>query len=225
MKPATYRLLNITQHLLKRLVGILAISLQCAFQLENSDLGDRVIGMRLSRRSLECSAERHRVIEVFFLQQVCLGEPCSRCLYACPVDAVLHWHIDKRRCATEAQEYGFSRMLRFFHGLITAPDVESTASMLASVLGYGIWQGLLRVVGAFGDCPRCLAVCPVGDDYLRFLSDGQRHIPEKTADNVTAAKAWGQQRQCGAPIPGLQGGRIRWIGELGYRPPGKAKRT
>jgi epoxyqueuosine reductase QueG len=157
-------------------------------------------------------------------EQVCIGETCSRCLYACPVDAVLHWHIDKRLCATEAQEYGFSRMLRFFHGLITAPDVEHTAALLASVLGYGIWQGLLRVVGAFGDCPRCLAVCPVGDDYHRFLSDVQRHIPEKTADNVTTARTWNQQRKCGASIAGLQDGRVRWIGELGYHPPGKAKR-
>ena len=39
---------------------------------------------------------------------------------------------------------------------------------------------LLRVVGSFGDCPRCLAVCPVGDDYNRFLKDAHREIPEKT---------------------------------------------
>jgi epoxyqueuosine reductase QueG len=156
-------------------------------------------------------------------EQVCIGETCSRCLYSCPVDAVLHWHIDKRACATEAQEYGFSRMRRFFHGLITAPDAASAASMLASVLAYGIWQGLLRVVGAFGDCPRCLAVCPVGDDYLRFLSDYQRHIPEKTPENVTTAKTWCQHRRGGAPIASLQDGRVRWIGELGYRPPGKVR--
>ncbi len=108
--------------------------------------------------------------------------------------------------------------------MVTAPDAKSVASSLASILGYGIWQGLLRVVGAFGDCPRCLAVCPVGEDYHRFLSDVQRYIPEKTTANVATAKAWCQQRRCGAPIPSLQEGRVRWIGELGYRPPGKRVR-
>src|ERR1700716_1529830 len=41
-------------------------------------------------------------------EQVCIGESCSRCLHSCPADAVLHFGIDKRACATEAQEFGFS---------------------------------------------------------------------------------------------------------------------
>src|SRR5262245_6759102 len=39
-------------------------------------------------------------------EQLCVGEPCSRCLYSCPPDAVQHWGLDKRLCATFAQEFG-----------------------------------------------------------------------------------------------------------------------
>ena len=38
-------------------------------------------------------------------EQVCIGESCSRCLHSCPTDAVLHFGIDKRACALEAQEF------------------------------------------------------------------------------------------------------------------------
>ena len=54
-------------------------------------------------------------------EQVCIGELCSRCLHACPADAVLHFGIDKRACATEAQEFGFSTILQFFERFIDAP--------------------------------------------------------------------------------------------------------
>src|SRR6516164_6362640 len=67
----------------------------------------------------------------------------------------------KRACATEAQEFGFSTILQFFERFIDAPVAEK-AGMARSRDVFGFWQGLLRVVGSFGDCPRCLAVCPVG---------------------------------------------------------------
>ena len=54
-------------------------------------------------------------------EQVCIGESCSRCLHACPADAVLHFGIDKRACATEAQEFGFSTILQFFERFIDRP--------------------------------------------------------------------------------------------------------
>ena len=46
---------------------------------------------------------------------------------------------------------------------------------------FGFWQGLLRVVGSFGDCPRCLAVCPVGNDYHAHLADVAEGHPGKDA--------------------------------------------
>ena len=94
-------------------------------------------------------------------EQVCIGESCSRCLYSCPPDAVRHFGIDKRACATEAQEFGFSTILRFWeHFMKQSP--ENQRNLLKDREIFGFWQGLLRVVGSFGDCPRCLAVCPVG---------------------------------------------------------------
>lgn len=158
-------------------------------------------------------------------EQLCIGEACSRCLYSCPADAVLHWGLDKRACATFAQEFGFATILRVFREFAggTTPDAKLHA--LAGHEWFGIWQGLLRVVGAFGDCPRCLAVCPVGDDYHRFLKEHQREIPEKTDAKVERARAMLGVRKRGEDIPGMAAGRVRWIGEAGYRPPARRAAT
>jgi epoxyqueuosine reductase QueG len=149
-------------------------------------------------------------------EQVCIGESCSRCLHSCPADAVLHFGIDKRACATEAQEFGFSTILQFFERYIDASPEQKT-QMVRSLDLFGFWQGLLRVVGSFGDCPRCLAVCPVGNDYYAHLADAQRDIPEKTAEKVALGKAYKERRAQGAEIAGLDAWNIRWVGPDGYR--------
>src|SRR5580700_6884685 len=149
-------------------------------------------------------------------EQVCIGESCSRCLHACPADAVLHFGIDKRACATEAQEFGFSTILQFFERFIDAP-LAAKEQMARSRDVYGFWQGLLRVVGSFGDCPRCLAVCPVGNDYHAHLADFQKAIPEKTPEKVALGKRWRDDRQQGAAIAGLNEWNKRWVGPDGYQ--------
>lgn len=149
-------------------------------------------------------------------EQVCIGESCSRCLHSCPADAVKHFGIDKRACATEAQEFGFSTILQFFDRFIDAAPAEK-ARMAASRDLFGFWQGLLRVVGSFGDCPRCLAVCPVGNDYHAHLAEPQKHIPEKTPEKVDLGKAMKAARQRGDAIDGLNDWNIRWVGPEGYK--------
>jgi epoxyqueuosine reductase QueG len=149
-------------------------------------------------------------------EQVCIGESCSRCLHACPADAVLHFGIDKRACATEAQEFGFSTILQFFERFIDAPLARKT-EMARSRDVYGFWQGLLRVVGSFGDCPRCLAVCPVGNDYHAHLADAQKAIPEKTPEKVALGKSYRDNRAQGADIAGLNDWNKRWVGPEGYK--------
>src|ERR1051326_3896474 len=149
-------------------------------------------------------------------EQVCIGESCSRCLHACPPNAVLHWGIDKRGCATEAQECGFMTMLQFMERVIDAPAAEKS-NLLKTVDLFGFWQGLLRVVGSFGDCPRCLAVCPVGNDYHAHLADIQKHIPEKTPEKVAKAAEFKKARKEGHDLPGLSEWNIRWVGEEGYK--------
>src|SRR5918912_2902910 len=131
-------------------------------------------------------------------EQVCIGESCSRCLHSCPPNAVLHWGIDKRGCATEAQEFGFMTMLQFIERVIDAAP-EKRSEMLKTRDLFGFWQGLLRVVGSFGDCTRCLAVCPVGDDYHAHLAEPQKLIPEKTPEKVSLAKQMQAARKAGEP--------------------------
>jgi len=149
-------------------------------------------------------------------ESVCIGESCSRCLHSCPPNAVLHWGIDKRGCATEAQEFGFMTMLQFMERVIDAP-ASQRPDMLKKRDLFGFWQGLLRVVGSFGDCPRCLAVCPVGNDYHAHLAEMQKDIPEKTPEKVAIQKRFKDARKQGAEIPGLSEWNLRWVGEEGYK--------
>ena len=115
-------------------------------------------------------------------------------------------------------------MLQFMGRVIDAP-AEKRSGMLKTRDLFGFWQGLLRVVGSFGDCPRCLAVCPVGDDYNRFLKEAQREIPEKTDEKVARARELLGIRKRGEPVRGMIDGRVRWIGEDGYRPPARRAGT
>ena len=149
-------------------------------------------------------------------EQVCIGESCSRCLHSCPADAVLHFGIDKRACATEAQEFGFGQITKFFDRYLDLPEDQKRIAIHSRDL-FGFWQGLLRVVGSFGDCPRCLAVCPVGNDYHAHLADIQKVIPEKTPEKAAKAAGFKQARKVGNDLPGLSQWNIRWVGEKGYQ--------
>jgi len=149
-------------------------------------------------------------------EQVCIGESCSRCLHSCPTDAVLHWNIDKRNCALEAQEFGYMTATQYLLPFVDA-DKAGKKAMVRSRDIFGFWQGLLRVVGSFGDCPRCLAVCPVGNDYHAHLSDAQKVIPERTPEKVAKAKGFQQARKSGEPVEGLNEWNVRWVGPEGYQ--------
>jgi epoxyqueuosine reductase QueG len=149
-------------------------------------------------------------------EQVCIGEGCSRCLHSCPTDAVLHFGLDKRACARAAQEFGFWTILNLLERFVAA-DRAGKAALLRSRDFFGFWQGLLRVVGSFGDCPRCLAVCPVGNDYHAHLAEHQRVIPEKTDAKVAKARGYLRARREGTPGDGLNAWNVRWVGPDGYQ--------
>ena len=155
-------------------------------------------------------------------EQLCIGEGCSRCLYACPTDAVLHFHIDKRQCSIEAQTTGFYGAADLFNGFLVA-DGDKRADILSSQQLLHYWQGLTRVWGCFGTCPRCTAVCPVGDDYHAFLADPQKEIPETTAGRVAKGNAYKAARKNGDDVPGLSDWNVRWVGPDGYT--GKAAKA
>jgi epoxyqueuosine reductase QueG len=149
-------------------------------------------------------------------EQVCIGESCSRCLHSCPPDAVRQWGLDKAACATEAQEFGFGQITKFFDRYLELPEDQRRTAIHSRDL-FGFWQGLLRVVGSFGDCPRCLAVCPVGNDYHAHLADIQKVIPEKTPEKAAKAAGFKQARKEGHDLPGLSEWNVRWVGEKGYQ--------
>ena len=149
-------------------------------------------------------------------EQVCIGESCSRCLHSCPTDAVRHWGLDKRDCAREAQEFGFMTATAFFDKFI-GTDAETRKRLTHSRDIFGFWQGLLRVVGSFGDCPRCLAVCPVGNDYHAHLADIQKMVPEKTPEKVAKASGYKAARKAGEYVAGLDEWNVRWVGPEGYQ--------
>ena len=96
-------------------------------------------------------------------------------------------------------------------------DKETKKEMIKARDVFGFWQGLLRVVGSFGDCPRCLAVCPVGNDYHAHLAEPQKLIPEKTPEKISKAKAFKKARRNGEKIDGLNRWNIRWVGSEGYK--------
>ena len=103
-----------------------------------------------------------------------------------------------------------------FERFIDADPARKKAMMRSRDL-FGFWQGLLRVVGSFGDCPRCLAVCPVGNDYHAHLAGPQKTIPEKTPEMVAKAKRFKEARKNGDPIAGLNEWNRRWVGPDGYQ--------
>ena len=129
---------------------------------------------------------------------------------------MLHFDIDKRNCALEAQQFGYMTATAMFDRFLDA-DEPGKKAMIRSRDLFGFWQGLLRVVGSFGDCPRCLAVCPVGDDYYAHLVEVQKVIPEKTPEKVAKARAYRDARRQGEPIDGLNDWNIRWVGPEGYK--------
>jgi epoxyqueuosine reductase len=149
-------------------------------------------------------------------EQVCIGESCSRCLHSCPPDAVRQWGLDKSACATEAQEFGYMTVTNFFSRFFDLGAQEKQAALRSRDL-FGFWQGLLRVVGSFGDCPRCLAVCPVGNDYHAHLAEIQKEIPEKTPEKTAKAASFKAARKEGRDLPGLSEWNVRWVGEKGYQ--------
>lgn len=149
-------------------------------------------------------------------EQVCIGESCSRCVHSCPTDAIEHFGLNKRDCAQAAQEFGYGVSTAFMRDYFTA-DREKKKEMIRDRNMFGLWQGLLRVAGSFGDCPRCMAVCPVGNDYHAFLADPQKSIPEKTPEKVAKGLAFKAARKSGEHVSGLDEWNIRWVGPDGYQ--------
>lgn len=148
-------------------------------------------------------------------EQVCLGENCLRCLHACPTDAVRHFGIDKRACSSEAQESGFGKFLGMLSQYLQASTVQKKAIIRSSDFS-GLWQSMVHVAGAFGGCPCCMAVCPVGNDYHAFLAQNNHLAKAKNPGRLAKADELKAARHRGDEVPGLNTWNIRWVGPAGY---------
>jgi ferredoxin len=151
-------------------------------------------------------------------EQLCIGETCGRCLLCCPPNAVLHWGLDKRRCALAAQPDGVSSIIYGpLQRLARARSDDEVRQVAHGAEMRQKWAALVRLSNSYAACPRCLEVCPVGGDYQRHLAREHREIPEKDAERVgkladmrTAAKG-GERAHYATPMD------RRWLGEAGYR--------
>lgn len=153
-------------------------------------------------------------------EQLCIGETCGRCLLACPTEpvAVLHWGIDKRQCAKAAQKNGVSSIIYGpLSGLLRAENDEQRLRVFDDPFTEEQWLAVTRLANSFAACPRCIEVCPVGDDYVRFLAKFQKEIPEKSSDKMSLLQTMREAARRGEQIEGSRPMDIRWVGEEGHR--------
>ena len=142
---------------------------------------------------------------------LCHGETCGRCLLACPGDAVQHWGLDKKKCAPYASPHGFAHVVSHVGNVLRAESVEQKMDLLRSGDSFNLWQTMLRGVGAYTGCTRCVDVCPIGQDYSRHLADAQQDIPEVTPEKTARLTDMQRKRVTGESIEGLERSK-RWIG-------------
>jgi len=151
-------------------------------------------------------------------EQLCIGESCGRCLLACPPNAVLHWGLDKRRCALAAQPDGVSSIIYGpLRELAHARTDDEARRVVHGPAMRKKWAALVRLSNSYAACPRCLEVCPVGGDYQAHLAREHREIPERDAERTrklgemkAAARAGGRAHHA-TPMD------RRWLGEDGYK--------
>ncbi|MCS6925405.1 MAG: hypothetical protein NZ578_05830 [Candidatus Binatia bacterium] len=201
MEGGTYGALSLVHAAVEAGLGTLGLNLM----LLTPEYGPRVI-LTAVLTSAELEPDRRMTTPL------CLGEACGRCLLACPGDAVLQWGLDKKRCAPYASPYGFSRLVAHVSNMLHAESVDKQVELLRSGDSFNLWQSILRGVGAYTGCTRCVDVCPVGQDYAPHLQQVQEDIPEATPEKVARLAEMRRRRAAGEPIAGLERSR-RWIGE------------
>lgn len=142
-------------------------------------------------------------------KKLCPGASCGRCLLVCPGDAIGHWGLDKRRCSAHAQQHGVSALLSYLDKVAAAETPEEKKSLFHSLELVDLWQALRTGAGAVGACPRCLEVCPVGEDYAPHLKEQYAKI-ERTKEREEKLEAMRLAEREGEAIPGFEISQ-RWI--------------
>lgn len=179
-------------------LGTLGLNLM----LLTPEYGPRVL---LGAVLTQCELEPDRPLAT----PLCLGEACGRCLLACPGDAILQWGLDKPHCAPHASPYGFTYVMSHIERMVRA-DREEQLRLLKSKESFMTWQSILRGVGVYSGCTRCVDVCPVGQDYEPHLKDAQEEIPERTPEKARRLAGMARRAEAGDRGPHWAAS-ARWI--------------
>src|SRR5262245_1559088 len=201
MEGGTYGALSLVHAAVEAGLGTLGLNLM----LLTPEYGPRVI-LTAVLTSAELEPDQR------LTTPLCLGEECGRCLMACTADACLRWGLAKKKCAPQAAAYDVQHVVSHVGKVLRANSVDEQIAVLRSGDSFYLWQTLLRGVGAYTGCTRCVDVCPVGQDYVRHLQDIQEEIPEATPEKAERLTEMKRQRTAGERIEGLERSR-RWIGE------------
>src|SRR2546422_2702274 len=87
---------------------------------------------------------------------------------------------------------------------------EEQLALLKSKESFMSWQSILRGVGVYSGCTRCVDVCPVGRDYEAHLKDAQDAIAELTPEKEARLAAMARDRERGDRGP-HHARSARWI--------------
>lgn len=205
MKRGTYGPLSLRHVAVEAGLGTLGLNMM----LLTPSFGPRVyLSAVLTDAELEPDSRQEK--------RLCLGAACGRCLLACPPDAIGHWSLDKRRCSTHAQRFGASAFLTQLENLLSVKEDEARRQMVRSPQMVGLWQALRTGAGAYGGCPRCIEVCPVGEGYGVHLKERHNQIPEVTLEKERKQVDMRRQDKNGVAAPALVHSD-RWVGKARNR--------
>ncbi len=188
-------------------LGTLGLNLQ----LLTPEYGPRVM-LTAVLCSVDCGTDERMT------DALCRGPECGRCLSTCPGDVVEHWSRDWPACDRYRSPHGFAQLADHLGNIFDAGDTEEKLRLVRSEESFNLWQSILRGSGVITGCRRCQDVCPVGEDYARFLEDALAELPEDTPEKAERLKAMAAAESRGE-MPDEHHAQERWIGRLGYLGP------
>ena len=160
-------------------------------------------------------------------EQVCIGESCSRCLLFLSDRCGPPFRPRQTRLRTRPRRNSASFGVDCLHAerLLRRPirdDQESACCGITRHI-FGLWQGLLRVAGSFGDCPRCHGGLPRRQRLsrlsrrMRSEADTGKNARESGQGQSLSGRSAKMAGPMTVSAPGLDDWNMRWVGPDGYQ--------